>query len=112
LDQFCDRIVVGQKIVRATESIQYGRVFDIDAHAVVEGGEDLLEVNRARGRLFTEAVGGADDLSRSHAAAGQQGAGDTRPVIASAVLVDARRPSELAPDDNGYILVQSAIIDV
>ena len=35
-----------------------------------------------------------------------------RPVVAAAVLVDLRRPAELAPDHHGHVLVQTAVVHV
>src|SRR5262245_31883982 len=48
-----------------------GGAVDVDAHVVVEGGKDFLESDGAFAGDFGEAVGGADDLAGTHAAAGQ-----------------------------------------
>ena len=57
-------------------------------------------------------VGRADDLAGPHAAAGEQGAGDVRPVVAAGVLVDLGRAAELAPDDDRHVLVEPARVEV
>ena len=47
-----------------------------------------------------------------HAAAGQQGAADLRPVVAAGVLVDARRAAELAPGDHRHVVEHAARFQV
>ncbi len=59
-----------------------------------------------------EGVRGADDLAMPHAAAGEQGARNTRPVIASRILVDGGGASKFAPDHDRYVLFQAAIAQV
>ena len=44
----------------------------LDAEVVVEGGHDLLEMNRAVLGDFTQAVRAPDHLTGSHAATGEQ----------------------------------------
>ena len=57
-------------------------------------------------------VGRADDLSTTHPTAGEQGHRHARPMIASDLRADPRRAPELAPDQHGDVLVQSALIQI
>ena len=83
-----------------------------DAEVVVEGGHDLLEVDRSVLGMFAETIGRADDLAGPHAAAGEEGGGDGGPVVAAGVLVDPRRPAELAPGDDGRVLEHVVGVEV
>ena len=84
----------------------------VDAQVVVDGGQDVVVVDRSAGGRAAELVGRADDLADLHAAAGEQGRVDPRPVVAAGVLVDLGRAAELAPDDHRDVPVQTAGVDV
>src|SRR5262249_18582686 len=73
---------------------------------------DLAEVDGALLGVFAQAVGGADGLAGAHAAAGEQGAADLRPVVAAGLLVDARRAAELAPGDDRHVVEPAADLQV
>src|SRR5262249_39665786 len=47
-----------------------------------------------------------------HASASQEGEGDAGPVVAAGVLVDLGSAPELAPDDDGDVLVEAAGVEV
>ena len=87
-------------------------VFDVDAEVVVERGEDFAEGDGAVDGVFAQAVRRADHLAGPHAAAGQQGAADLRPVVAAGVFVDLRRAAEFAPDDDRHVAIQPALVQV
>ena len=57
-------------------------------------------------------VGRADNLASSQAAAGQQCAGHTAPVIPSGFVVDFGCASKLPPYNDRHILVQASIVQV
>ena len=54
----------------------------------------------------------ADGLAGLHAAAGQQGATDLRPVVAAGAVVDPRRAAELAPGDHRHVVEHAARFEV
>src|SRR5262249_46906109 len=74
--------------------------------------EDLLELDWPGVRDFAEAVGRANDLARSHAAAREDAAVRLRPVIAAVLAVESRSPAELAPADDRDILVEAASVQI
>ena len=57
-------------------------------------------MNAATGNFAAEAVGGTDDLTGPETAAREKRTADARPVIASPVFVDHRRPAELTHHDD------------
>ncbi len=84
----------------------------VDAQVVVDGGQDVLVVDRPAGGRAAQLVGRADHLADLHAAAEEQGRVDPGPVVAAGVLVDLGRAAELAPDDHGDVAVEAAVVDV
>src|SRR4051812_15723284 len=100
------------QILRTAGEIGHGCRCDVDAEVMIKGGEDFAELDGAIHGFTSEAIGGADDLTRFHSAASEQGAGDPRPMVASAIFVDRRSAAELAPDDNRNIFFKTAIINV
>ena len=67
-----------------------------DADGVVDGGGQVGGRHRAVVRVLAAGVAGADDAAAAHAAAGDQGAVAMLPVVAAGLVVDLRRPAELA----------------
>ena len=112
LKHFLERFPAVHEVLRATGEVGEGDLVRIKADTVVERGEDFAEVEGAVIGLAAEAVRGADDLAGPHAAAGQHGAGNLRPVVAAGVVVDLRRAAELAPKDHRHVLVQAALMQV
>src|SRR2546426_5292587 len=88
------------EILRATAEVGERDFAHVDAEVVIERGEDVAELDRPVRCLAAEAISRANHLPGLHAAAGQQSAGNTRPMIATGVLVDRRRAAKLAPDDD------------
>src|SRR5436305_9211609 len=84
----------------------------VDAEVAIYRRDDLAGRHRALAGNLAEAVGRADDLAGPHAAADHQARADRRPVIATRIVVDARRAAELAPDDHGRIVEQAARVQV
>ena len=72
----------------------------VNAEIVIERGKDLLKVDGPLAGFFAQAIGRADHLSATNAAAGQECTADIRPMIAPRLLVDPRRAAEFAPDDH------------
>src|SRR5258708_25728792 len=98
-NQFLDRLgVVVYQVLGAAGEVGEGDLGGVDPEVVVEGGEDFAELNGSGVAFAGLAIGGADDLAGLHAAAGKQGAGDTGPVVAGAILVDGARGCGLSPD--------------
>ena len=83
------------KVMRPAREISHGGIVNINSQVVVKRSEDLLEMHRPVVGVAAQAVGGTNHMSGLHAAAGQQRAGDIRPVIASCILVDCRRATGL-----------------
>jgi hypothetical protein len=100
------------KILRATGEIGEGGFGHVDAHLFVERGEDLAEGYGAIGGFTGVFVGGTDDLAMAHAAAGEEGGSDAWPVISSAFGIDDRGAAEFAPDDDGNVFVEAALVNV
>src|SRR5262249_40150743 len=98
--------------LRTAIQIWHGDLVHVDAEAVVKRGEDFAELHGAFHGFAAQTVGGANDVSRLHAAAENQPTGDPRPVIPAGVLVDRRRATKFAPDDYGHIFLQAAAVQV
>src|SRR5581483_9270838 len=96
LHQFTHGRIFDQ-VLRAAGGVVDERGVHVDAQVVVQRGEDFAVSDRAVGGVFAQAVGGADDLAGTHAAAGHEAATHRGPVVAARVVVDARRAAELAP---------------
>ena len=113
LDQFADGLgAVFDEVARATLGVFDGGGVHVDAEVVVEGGEDFLKGDGAAVGFAAETVGGADDLAALHAAAGEEGHGDAGPVVATDLGADARGAAEFAPDEDGDVFVESALVEV
>ena len=84
----------------------------VDAEVAVQRGVQLAVGDGPGDGFSCDPVGCPDDLARPHPAAGQQREVDLRPVIATHLRADLRRASELAQDDNGAILIESALVQV
>ena len=100
------------EVVRAAGEVGDGGFVRVDAEVVVESGKDFAEPNGAFVGFAAESVCGADGLAGFHAAAGEQGAGDARPVIAAGVGVDFWGASEFAPDDDGNVFVHASLVKI
>src|SRR5439155_2959210 len=100
------------QVLRAAAQVGDGDLGHVDVEVVIERGEDVAELDRAFRRLSTQTVRGADDLAGLQTAAGEQSAGDARPMVAAGVFIDGRSASELTPDDDGDILVETALVQV
>jgi hypothetical protein len=73
----------------------------IESDSVEDGRGDVVGTNRLVGRACADGIGGAVDLSAADATAGHQRSLALRPVIAAGVLVDLRRPPEIATNLKG-----------
>lgn len=100
------------EVVGTAGEVGDGDLIGVDAELVIECGEDLAEVDTAVGDFAAEAVGGTDDVAGFHAAAGEEGAADLRPVVAAAVFVDLWGAAEFAPCDDGDVFVHAAEVEV
>ena len=82
--------------------------------------QDVIHASTARPRatsgrslgILGPGVGGADGLAHLQAAAGQHHRQGARPVVAAGVLVDPRRPAELAPDQHQGVLQHAPAVHV
>src|SRR5262245_13875131 len=86
-----------------------GELFAGDADGVVDGGGEVGGGDGAVVGSFGAAVGFADDASAADAAARHQGAVAVLPVIAAGLVIDARRPAELAHRHDQRPLQQAAV---
>lgn len=72
LNEFAHRLVAVDEEMRAAgEILNLGRG-QVDAHVVIEGREDFLEMNGTIDRFAAETIGAADELAGFHIAAGQE----------------------------------------
>src|SRR5947209_313284 len=111
-DQFREGSMIADEVMRPAREIVEVRGGNVDPKALIEGGEDVAEMNRPGARLLAPARRRAEDLSALHPTARHECAANLRPVIAAAVLVDPRRPAKLAPDDHGDVVQQIALVEV
>src|SRR5262249_47029885 len=72
LNQLPQRRAVGQ-VLRPDGRVGKNMAGRLQSEVMVQGREHFAKLDRAGGGVFAAAVGGADDLARAHAAAGQQG---------------------------------------
>src|SRR5207248_2838516 len=100
------------EILRPAAQIGDRDLAHVNAQVVIEGGEDVAELDWSIGGFSAQPIGGADHLAGLHAAAGEQSARDARPMVAAGVFVDGGGSAELAPDDNRNILVEAALVQV
>src|SRR5439155_18760323 len=71
--QFVDRFCAGiDEVLRAALQVLNRRVRAVDTQVLIQRGEDFRERDRPLDRLTGNAVGRADDLSRSNAATSEQ----------------------------------------
>src|SRR5688572_439225 len=113
LNHFLQRLgAFVDEILRAAAEVEFADGAQVEAEVVIERGPDFLEADGPADRVLAQAVGRADDLTGPHAAAGEQGARDLRPVVAAGAAVDLRRAAELAPDDDRHVLVQTALVQI
>ena len=80
--------MVADEKLRPAGEVGELRAGNIDAQLLIERREDVAEMNRPGAWLLAPAVGGAEDLAVTHAAAGYEGTANPWPVIAAAVGVD------------------------
>ena len=85
----------------------------IDAQALVERGEQVADAEPGSSPdVHAVLAGGAVDLTALDGPAADHDRPAARPVIAAAVLVDARRAAELAhPHDDG-VLPHAAVVQI
>ena len=77
-------------------------VVGVDAEVAVDGGQQIVGVERAVAGASADLVRRADDLAGADAAAGNQDAHRARPVVAANLAVvefQPRRPAEFARDN-------------
>ena len=84
----------------------------INAKRVVQRGVHLAKGDRPFTGLSAEAVGRADDLPMLESAAGEQAAGDSRPVVAAGILVDGWCAAEFAPANHDDVLVETPLVEI
>ena len=100
------------EVLRAALSIEDGGFAEVDAHVVVERGEDLLKLHGSVGYFSADAVGCADDLSGAHSATGEQRERGFWPVVSAVHVVDFWGATKLAPNDHGNVFVHPAFMKV
>src|SRR5438477_4721504 len=98
-DELGYRIAIVQQVLRPAAEIEQGGR-GVDPEDVVERRQDVLGIVGARGRVLAVGARGADVLSHLEPAAREEHAAGAGPVVPAAVLVDPRRASEFAPDDD------------
>src|SRR5437899_2528988 len=111
-DQFRQRPVIADEVLRAAGEVGELRGGDIDPQTLIERGEDVAEMNRPGARLLAPARRRAENLPAAQATARQQRTGNLRPMIAAATGVDPRRAAELAPDDHGNVVQQTPLVEI
>src|SRR5262245_42914435 len=79
---------------------------------MIERGVDVLLGVAAAFDLLAFGVGGADNLSHIEAATGHEREAGGPPMVAARVLVDARCPTHLAPEDDCYVLIQATLVQI
>ena len=100
------------EVVRAAGEVENGGFVRVNAKVVIESGKDFAEPDGAFVRFAAESVGGADGLAGFHAAAGKQGAGDARPMVAAGVGVDFGGAAEFSPNNEGNVFVHAAAVEI
>jgi hypothetical protein len=88
-------------------------VWGVDAERVVHGRREVGGAEAVRDRIGAEAVGLADHLAPDHAAPGEHGREDRRPVVAAWHVagierMDPRCPPELAEHHDERLIEQPA----
>src|SRR5438477_8907662 len=112
-NQFLHRLAPGvHEVLRTTAEVVDGDFAHVNAEVVIKRREHVAELNRTLSRFAAEPVGGANHLTGLHPAAGQQSARHARPMVASRVVVDGWGAAKLAPDDEGNVLVQTALVQI
>src|SRR5690606_27694 len=86
--------------------------FGIDAHSLIERGEDFLELYRAVVRIACIRGGGSDDLPRLESAARAQRTVGLRPVVPAAAAIDLASPAESAAHEHDHIIDQAPLLEV
>src|SRR5436190_4655630 len=82
LNHFLQRLdTLVDEILRSAAEVELADGAEVETEVVVEGGPDFLEGDGAIDGVLAEAIGRPDDLAGPHASAGQQGAGNLRPVV-------------------------------
>src|SRR5881392_4110921 len=87
-------------------------VRSIDADVVIHSGEHFAEMDGSFNGFPAQAVGRSQSLAGFHSTTREQSAGNSRPMIAPGVLVYDGGPAKFAPDNDGYILVQTALVNI
>ena len=105
------RVVLDEVMRSAVEVVDRGGV-RINAKRVVQRGVHLAKGDRPFTGLSAEAVGRADDLPMLESAAGEQAAGDSRPVVAAGILVDGWCAAEFAPANHDDVLVETPLVEM
>src|SRR5262249_50193065 len=84
-NQFRQRPVIADDVMRAAGEVGELRGGDIDAQTLIERGEDVAEMDRPGARLLAPARCRAEYLSAAHAAAGHERAANPRPMVAATI---------------------------
>jgi len=111
LNQFADGFVIDQKL-RTTRRVYDRRSRYIDPKVMVEGGNDLLHVNRTFFRVFTKSVRSTDRLACTHPTPGKPRGANLRPVIASCPVINFRCPTKFAPNNDRDIIEHITLLKV
>src|SRR5262249_55912377 len=110
LEDFGNRLAFLKDRHRPAAVILEGEL-GVDAHELVDGGQDVVGLDGPLHRVFALGIGGADHLAALEATAGHEHGHGITPVIApwnwnaGLALVEPRRPAEFAHDDD-HDLVQ------
>src|ERR1043166_1641729 len=106
LDELLHRLAACiHEVLRPAGQVGKRDLAHVDPQVVIQRREDVAELARALGPFAAEPIGGADNLAGPHAAASEKAAGNPRPMIAAAILVDRWCATELAPHHHGTIFV-------
>ena len=112
-NQFLDRLVVVEQTLSPAGLVGEHQLLRGDPQIVVQGCEDLQQVDRSFLRILAQVVGRADRSAKFHPSPRQQDTHHFRPVVTTAVIVvNPGGTAEFAPDDDGDILVEPAIVQV
>ncbi len=106
LHQFSNRFVrIIAEVMRPSCQIRHGPPARVESEMVKQRRENFLEMHRTILRLSRVRRRRANDLTRSHAAAREQGAADLGPVVSARLLVDLWCPAEFTPDQHRHVPV-------
>src|SRR5688500_9594354 len=100
------------EITRPAAQVLHRRGARIDPEMVIERGKHFLKIDPPFHAFAAEPIGCADDLPVPHPAASERRTRHARPMIPSPILVDVWRATELTPDDDGNVAIESTLMKI